>query len=133
MTTKKVELMRVFNSQLSSMFDDIHVIIPDNRDITIAQAKYDALRKMNPSLIIKIWFEFIYKPYATVIDAGDISFFYDKDYSEDLKYVTGSKDIIIMIDNIRNPVKTMNETNKLKMATYIKNLSSISCMYSKMI
>lgn len=131
MTTKKVELMRVFNTQMEQMFKDIIVIFPDNRDIKIAQTKYDALRKMNPSLIIKIWFEYIYKPYSNVIDAGNIEFFYDKDYSEDLKHITGSKDIIIMIDNIRNPVRSMNETNKASMSKYIKNLSSLSTMYSK--
>lgn len=131
MTTKKVELQRVFNTQLEQMFKDIIVIFPDNRDIKIAQTKYDTIRKLNPSIIIKIWFQYIYTPYASVIDSGDISFFYDKDYTEDLKHITGSKDIIVMIDNIRNPVKSMNEINKISMAKYIKNLSAISCMYSK--
>ena len=130
MTTKKVELMRVFNTQLASMFDDISIIFPENKEIKIAQTKYDALRKMNPSLIIKIWFTYIYTPYASIIDTGDMSFFYDKDYTEDLKNITGSKDIIIMIDNIRTPIRSMNEENKTKMAKYIKNLSSLSTMYS---
>jgi len=130
MTTKKVELMRVFNTQLTTMFDDILNIFPENKEIKIAQTKYDALRKMNPSLIIKIWFTYIYTPYASVIDTGDVSYFYDKDYTEDLKHVNGSKDIIIMIDNIRNPIKSMNEENKTKMAKYIKNLSTLSTMYS---
>lgn len=130
MTTKKVELMRVFNTKLENMFKDIISIFPENHDIKIAQTKYDAIRKMNPSLIIKIWFLYIYTPYANVIDSGDISFFYDKDYYEDLKHVTGSKDIIIMIDNIRNPVKSMNEINRNSMAKYIKDLSTLSTMYN---
>ena len=131
MTTKKVEFMRVFNAQLENMFKDISSIFPDNKEIKIAQMKYDSIRKMNPSLIIKIWFQYIYLPYASIIDTGDITFFYDKDYSEDLKHITGSKDIIVMIDNVRTPIKSMNEENKIKMAKYIKNLSSISVLYSK--
>lgn len=131
MTTQKTEFMRVFNSQLTDMFRDILVLFPENKEIKIAQLKYDSIRRMNPSLIIKIWFQYVYSPYASVIDSGDISFFYEKDYSEDLKYITGSKDIIIMIDNIRTPIKSMDADNKLIMAKYIKNLSSISSMYSK--
>ena len=131
MTTQKTEFMRVFNSQLTDMFRDILVLFPENKEIKIAQLKYDSIRRMNPSLIIKIWFQYVYSPYASVIDSGNVEFFYNKDYSEDLKYITGSKDIIIMIDNIRTPIKSMDEDNKEKMAKYIKNLSSISSMYSK--
>lgn len=132
MTTQKTEFMRVFNSQLTDMFRDILVLFPENKEIKIAQLKYDSIRRMNPSLIIKIWFQYVYSPYASVIDSGDVEFFYNKDYSEDLKYITGSKDIIIMIDNIRTPIKSMDEDNKLIMAKYIKNLSAISSMYSKL-
>ena len=132
MTTQKTEFMRVFNSQLTDMFRDILVLFPENKEIKIAQLKYDSIRRMNPSLIIKIWFQYVYSPYASVIDSGDVEFFYNKDYSEDLKYITGSKDIIIMIDNIRTPIKSMDEDNKLIMAKYIKNLSAISTMYSKL-
>ena len=132
MATQKTEFMRVFNSQLTDMFRDILVLFPENKEIKIAQLKYDSIRRMNPSLIIKIWFQYVYSPYASVIDSGDVEFFYNKDYSEDLKYITGSKDIIIMIDNIRTPIKSMDEDNKLIMAKYIKNLSAISSMYSKL-
>jgi hypothetical protein len=131
MTTKKTEFLRGFNTLLESMFKDIISIFPDNKEIKIAQLKYDSIRKMNPSLIIKIWFSYIYTPYASIIDTGDIEFFYNKDYSEDLKHITGSKDIIVMIDNVRTPIKSMNEENKTKMTKYIKNLSSISVLYSK--
>lgn len=129
-TTKKVEFQRVFNTQLSCLFKDITSIFPDNKEILIAQTKYDAIRKMNPSLIIKIWFEYIYKPYANFIDTNNMDYFYNKDYSEDLKHITGSKDIIIMIDNVRTPIRSMDEENKNKMAKYIKNLSTLSTMYS---
>ena len=111
MTTKKVELMRVFNIQLASMFDDISIIFPENKEIKIAQTKYDALRKMNPSLIIKIWFTYIYTPYASIIDTGDMSLFYDKDYTEDLKNITKSMQTITeslyvtLEKNKRNSIK----------------------------
>ena len=128
----KSTLSRAFNTHLLDFFDDIIGIYPDNQDIVRAKSSFETIKKANPSLIIKAWFQKIYTPYQQVIDAGDISFFFDKDYSQDLQFMANSGEIMNMIDKIREPVRGMDESNKDHCMKYIQNLSKISIAYSNM-
>ena len=84
---------------------------------------------MNPKLLIKSWDIFVVGKYKNVIDSGDISFFINKDYSQDLVNQANSQKIIEAIDRLRNPVKMMNESEQLKIMSYIKNLTKLSELY----
>jgi hypothetical protein len=75
--------------------------------------------------------KFVYAPYKDVIDAGDISFFYDKDYGADVAHLPDAKDILSVIDKIRMPIKTMDETNKAHCTKYVQNLSKIAMLYNQ--
>jgi len=77
-----------------------------------------------------VWFSFIYTPYSAVIEKGDISFFFEKDYSTDLAHLPNYSEIMDIIDKIRGPIKQMNPTNRAHTTKYIQNLSKISTMYS---
>lgn len=128
----KPTLSRAFNTHLLEFFDDIIRIYPDNTDIVKAKTSFETIKKANPSLIIKAWFQKVYTPYQSVIDAGDISFFFDKDYSQDLQSVSNAGEIMAMIDKIRQPVRTMSDENKDHCMGYIQNLSKLSVAYSNM-
>lgn len=128
----KSTLSRAFNSHLIEFFDDISRIYPENQDIIKAKSSFETLKKANPSLIVKAWFKKVYTPYQSVIDSGDISFFFDKDYSQDLQSIANSGDIMKMIDKIREPVRGMTDSNKDHCMQYIQNLSKISTAYSSM-
>jgi hypothetical protein len=126
----KSTLMRAFNSHFFEMLDDIISIFPENRDISSAKNSFELLKSSNPSIIVKVWFSNIYMKYKEVIDAGDITFFFAKDYSEDLNALSNAGSIMTIIDKLRDPVRTMSETNKEHIAEYIKNLSKISELYN---
>lgn len=128
----KSTLSRAFNTHLIDFFDDIIRIYPDNQDIIKAKASFETIKKANPSLIVKAWYQKVYTPYKQIIDAGDISFFFDKDYSQDLHSVSNAGEIMKMIDKIREPVRGMNDENKDHCMKYIQNLSKISTVYSSM-
>ena len=87
----------------------------------------------NPTILIKTWYSKIYTVYQKEIDSGDISFFFDKDYSSDLKNVAGSDEIMKMIENIRQPLKEMDTTNRQHCSSYIIKLSKLSFMYQDLI
>jgi hypothetical protein len=74
----------------------------------------------------------VYAPYRDVIDRGDIQFFFQKDYSEDLSILQNSNEIIKMIDTLREPISKMSETEKGFTMKYIQNLSKLSMLYSSM-
>ena len=72
---------------------------------------------------------YVYNPYREVIDAGNIEFFFDKDYKSDLETLSNSGEIIKMIDAMRNPIKSMSDNNKAHSMKYIQNLSKLSARY----
>lgn len=130
--TDKSTISRAFNTHLLEFLDDIIRIYPENQDMVKAKASFETIKKANPSLIIKAWYQKVYIPYQEVIDNGDISFFFDKDYSQDLQSVSNAGDIMKMIDKIREPVRQMDAANKDHCMTYIQNLSKLSTVYSSM-
>ena len=87
-----------------------------------------AIRRANPKMIIKMWISYIAEPYKTQIESSDISFFLQKDYSNDFVDYMQSDDIIDYINMLRDPIKNMTPDNQAKAMKYIQNLSKISAL-----
>jgi hypothetical protein len=130
--TDKSSILRAFNTHLFDFMDDLISIFPNNNDLVLAKSSFDTIKKANPTAIIKAWVKFVYLPYKEVIDNGDISFFFDKDYSEDLSAVSNANKILNIIDTLRTPIKEMGDTSKEHTIKYIQNLSKLSMMYNDM-
>jgi len=128
----KPDINKAFNKLFFDFLDDIVSIYPDNKDISAARTSFASFKQMNPTIIVKSWFKFVYSPYREVINAGDISFFFNKDYSADLQDTPGSKEIMRVIDEIRGPIQSMDETNKKHSSDYILKLSKLSEIYGNM-
>ena len=123
-------LVSVFNDHFAEFVNDIQSVFPDDPDILTAKNALLTIRKANPKLLVKIWIKFVYTPYRTKIDAGDINFFLTKDYSNDLARAKNDNADKIMesIDRLRKPVKEMSPENQAKTMKYIQNLSKLSLM-----
>ena len=128
----KSSINKAFNTLLFSFLDDIITIFPEQEDIATAKTSMMSFKQMNPSLLIKSWYKMVYMPYANVIEAGDVSFFFDKDYSTDLQNVPNGKELMKMIDKVRSPIRSMDDTNRGHCAEYVLKLSKLSEMYSSM-
>ena len=128
----KSSINKAFNTLLFSFVDDIITIFPEQEDIATAKTSMMSFKQMNPTLLIKSWYKMVYMPYANVINAGDVSFFFDKDYSADLQNVPNGKELMKMIDKVRGPIRSMDDTNRGHCAEYILKLSKLSEMYSSM-
>ena len=127
----KSTVLRGFNNLLFEFIDDVICIFPENGDIKDVRVAFEFFKKANPTSIIKAWHHFVYQPYKDVIDAGDLSFFCDKDYASDLSHMANADNIMKSIDKIRNPVKQMEPTNKATAMKYVKNLCTLSNVYSQ--
>jgi len=121
-------LVSVFNDHFAEFVSDVQSVFPDDPDILSAKNALLAIRKANPKLLVKIWFNYVYTPYKGQIDNGDINFFLSKDYGSDLSINDNSEKIMESIDRLRNPVKNMNPENQAKTMKYIQNLSKLSVM-----
>ena len=126
----KSTVLRAFNTHLVEFLDDIITIIPGNVGLVTTKNSFEMYKKANPTLLIKIWYSYVYMPYAEIIERGDLDFFITKDYSEDLSYLHNSKNILNAIDTLRGQIKEMSETNRNHSLEYIRNLCKLSNMYN---
>jgi hypothetical protein len=128
----KTTILRTFNTNFFDFFNEILTIFPNNAGIMTGKNAFDMAKKANPTILIKVWHTFIYSRYHDVIDAGDISFFFDKDYNDDLGVLgSNSKYILEIIDSLREPIRIMSDENKAHSMSYIQVLSKLSEVYSK--
>lgn len=123
-------ILQAFNNHFFEFIDDINNIMPDNKELLSARTSLTTMRKMNPRLIIKIWKSRIADKYKQNIDDGDISFFLEKDYNEDLESLESSNSIVNKIDLIREPIRNMGKENQAKCMKYIQNLTKLSELYN---
>lgn len=122
-------IISVFNEHFLEFLNDIQTVFPDDVDILTAKNALTTIRKANPKLIIKIWQTFISNKYRQEIERGDIRFFIDKDYSNDVADSDSSHQIMKSINRLREPIKNMGKDNQEKSMKYIQNLTKLSNLY----
>jgi hypothetical protein len=123
-------LIETFNNIFCEFIDDIANVFPENPQIQMSKKTLGLVNISSPRTVIKIWYKHIYLKYKENIDSGDMDFFFNKDYSTDLSTSPDQDYILTIIDNVRDTVKTMNETNKNHISTYVQNLSKLSELYA---
>jgi len=128
----KSTVLKGFNTHFFNFIDDVISIIPENSSIQEARTFFEITKKANATVLIKLWYSNVYLPYASVIDTGDISFFFDKNYEEDVVYIQNSREILQAIDSIREPIRGLSEENKEKCKEYIQILCKLSTLYSSL-
>ena len=119
-------ILSAFNDHFIEFVNDVHCVFPDDVDILATKNTLTTIRKLNPKMIVKIWNSFIVSKYKSEIEAGNIEFFINKDYSQDVSVSTNSDKIMEAIDRLREPIKNMSVENQAKVMKYIKNLTKLS-------
>lgn len=121
-------ILSAFNDHFVDFVSDIQNVFPEDADVLTAKNSLLAIRKANPKLIVKIWNSYIVGKYKTEIEAGDISFFINKDYSDDFSVAQNSDKIMEGINRLREPVKQMTPENQAKTMKYIQNLTKLAIL-----
>jgi hypothetical protein len=123
-----VNFVKLFNDHFTEFVDDIQSVFPDDVDIATAKNALLAIRKANPKLLVRIWVQYVVEPYRAMIEAGDIDFFINKDYSSDVSKNENADKIMQSIDRLRKPVREMSSENQEKTMKYIQNLTKLSLL-----
>jgi hypothetical protein len=121
-------ILTAFNDHFVEFVSDVQSVFPDDPDVLTAKNSLLAIRKANPKMIVKIWKTFIVGKYKKEIEEGNITFFINKDYSQDVASSQYSDTITESIDRLREPIKQMAPENKAKTMKYIQNLTKLSEM-----
>jgi hypothetical protein len=121
-------ILTAFNDHFLDFINDVQSVFPEDVDILTAKNALIAIRKANPKMIVKIWKSFIADKYRPQIEAGDISFFLSKDYSNDVANSQNSDKIMESINRLREPIRNMGKENQEKVMRYIQNLTKLSAL-----
>ncbi len=125
-----MSVLKAFNNHFIEFLEDISSIFPNNRDIKKSITALEMLRKTNPRAIVMLWKSNIAVPYHVQIEKGDVSFFLNKDYKNDIKNVGyDTNEVITIIENLRKDVSEMDESNQKKAMKYVQNLTKLSQLY----
>ena len=123
------QILSAFNDHFTEFVDDIKRVFPDDVDIATAANALAKLRKANPKIICVAFKQNVSLPYKKEIEAGELDFFINKDYSKDVGGDSASL-ILSKIDLLRKPVSEMNSNDQKKVVKYIQNLTKLADMYN---
>ena len=117
-------LIKVFNEHLLEFIDDVITIFPDNSDLQTSRTFISGIKKVNPKKIIDIWKRYVNDAYIDEINDGNMDFFLNKDYKQDLQYIA-SNDVFNIIEDIKILLRDTSEENKKKSLKYVQNLCKL--------
>jgi hypothetical protein len=119
-------ILTAFNDHFLEFVNDVQAVFPEDADILSAKNSLITIRKANPKMIVKIWNTFIVGKYKAEIEAGDLDFFMNKDYSADLSVSQNNDKIMESINRLRDPIRNMGPDNQTKVLKYIQNLTKLA-------
>jgi len=126
----KSKLLKAFNTHFFEFIDDIIRILPDNVDILSSKTLFEMTKRANPTLLAKLWQQYVFSPYNEELSKDNLDYFIDKDYSNDVVNLHNSQDVLSAIDNLRQEIRTMSVENKKHCLKYLQNLNKLSLAYS---
>ena len=126
-----MSVLKAFNNHFVEFWNDILHVFPNDINIKTAQVFIVNINKVNPALVIKCWYEYVVKPYASNIKNGDFDFFIKKDYIDDLGTSSqyDAPQLLKIIKELKHKAGCMGEHNHAKIIKYIQNLTKLCYLY----
>ena len=122
----KKTILKGFNNHFLEFGDDLITIFPNDYDLKTAYTFIEGLKKINPKIIIDVWYNWILKHYKVEIEEGDFTFFENKDYSYD---IGENSKLLKAVENFKNKCVKLDRKNKEKSMKYVQNLSKLCEIY----
>ncbi len=124
MSDKKKEIYKIFITQYFNYLTFLKSHDSDN-DVVFNTfiKKNNVIKKTNPKLFIKLWYESVYIPYYTYIENKDESYFLNKTYDENID------NIDYMSKKCKEIYQTLGNNEKEILWKFIKILSDLSALY----
>ncbi len=125
----RTQILRAFNDHFIELIEDIERVFPENKDIKTLKSALNKARKANPRMILTVVKSQILSKYREKIENNDLSFFIEKDYSNDLSEAKNGSIIINKLEQIRGSIRDMDDSEKEKVLKYLNNLVRLSDLY----
>jgi hypothetical protein len=124
-----MSILKAFTGHLIEFANEIRNVFPNDSHLRTSGIFLEGLVKINPKSIIIGWKECVNDLYKDQILKGDLEYFINKDYNEDLEGSDNKGKILKTIDSFRDKIRNMGEDNKKKSMKYIQNLTKLCNMY----
>ena len=124
-----MSILKAFTTHFKEFMNDIQLVFPKDPEIRTTKFFFSSLISVNPKSIIRGWKECVNDVYEKEIMEGNIDFFINKDYSEDLAGTEGEKNILESIEMFRYKIKNMGVENRKKSIKYLQNLTKLCKLY----
>ncbi len=125
----KSSILKAFVNHFDEFIEDILKVYPEHPKLLKCKMYFDGLKKTNPRIIITVWKEYVNTKYRDLINKGDVQFFMNKDFNEDIQDISNPNKVHQEIEELRSIVKTFSEENLTKSMKYVQNLTKLSDMY----
>ena len=102
------------------------LIKPNKLDIKTGKTFIEGVKRVNPKKIITYWRDNILMLYETEILDGEITFFVNKDYRNDIGTEVQT---LKVLEDIRGLVRETTKENKEKAMKYLQNLTKLCKLY----
>ena len=79
-SSDKSLLLNAFNTQLTEFIEDIELVFSEDNAIKKAKTSIFMIKKVNPTLTAKIWYNYICSKYESEINNDNIDFFIEKPF-----------------------------------------------------
>jgi hypothetical protein len=120
-------VLSTFITQLDECLEDISKVYSSDSRFVRCKLYLDTLKKTNPRMIITTWKTQVADKYEEHILSGNIDYFLNKDYTQELPVYNPTIDQAIQ--DLRKAIQSMSEENKNKSIQYIQNLCKLSKLY----
>ena len=77
-------VLSTFIKQLDEWLDDVSRTYPGDSRFLKCKLYFATIKTTNPKILITTWKSMINDKYRTQIDSGDVNYFIEKDYKEDV-------------------------------------------------
>ena len=127
----KEQITKAFNKHFLEFVDDVLRVFPESVELKEARGNISKVMILFPKMVIKLFKENVVDIYQTQVEAGDIDFFVNNDYKNDvtrLGYTKEASGILEKIDCLRAPIRAMAPADLAKAVKYLQNLTKLSLL-----
>lgn len=127
---EKKQILDRFNSHFRELVEDVYRIFPNDTTISMINKSLGIILMMSKKQIIQVFKTNIVDCYFKEIEEGDLSFFVEKNYKDDVSKTGYSTDFVLeKIEYIKGLVKEMTKNEQENVIKYFQNLTILCNMY----
>jgi hypothetical protein len=128
----KKEILEAFNKHFCEFVEDVYRVFPTDSVISVLNKSVSVYMMVYKKSVIQIFKRDIVDRYLNEIEKGDLTFFIDKNYQEDVSngdFKNNADFIMNKIDYIKTLVLKMSKDEQENIMKYFQNLTTICNLY----